>query len=109
MNKYIHGASALGLALMGSFGLTTSPAEAGSICLTDNDSSSTYQSCDFYSYAQCRASSSGTGGSCITNPGVDGSYAYALNRPVGFGDAYNRYEGPVRIGPAYGGGYVRTW
>jgi Protein of unknown function (DUF3551) len=109
MNKYTLTAAAFGMAVAGSFGMTTSPAKAGPVCLTDNDSPQTYRSCNFYSYAACRASSRGAGGSCVANPrGNDDFYGYEVGPSVDYGNAYNRYDGPVYGAPGYGGGYIRV-
>src|ERR1700742_3696036 len=94
-----------GLAMSASLGF--SPAKAGPICLTDNDSPNTYRTCEFYSYAACRASSQGAGGSCVANRRGDDSYGYGVVPSVEFDNAYNRYDGPVYGGPAYRGGYDR--
>jgi hypothetical protein len=109
MKKHVLMAAALGFAAAGSIGLTSSPAKAGPVCLTDSDSSSTYRTCEFFSYAQCRASSHGAGGSCVANKFGDDSYGYAQGASVEFGNAYNRYDGPVYGPSVYRGGYVRSY
>lgn len=106
MKKYFLTAAALGLAMTGMTSLGTAPAKAGTICLTDQDSPSTYRSCDFYSYRACRASSQGVGGSCVRNPrGDEDNFGYVEGPSVEFGSAYNRYDGPIYhrgyAGPGY--------
>lgn len=103
MKTFALSASAFGLAVAGSLWLGAGPAKAGPFCLTDSDSPQTYRSCEYYSYAACRASSRGAGGSCVANPRGDDSYGYAVGPTVEFGNSYNRYDGPVY------GGYVRTY
>lgn len=95
MKAYLLAAEAIGLAA-GFTSTSVTPAKAGTVCLTDNDSPSTYRSCEYYSFRACRASSQGVGGSCVRNPrGDEGEYGYIEGPSVEFGSAYNRYDGPI--------------
>lgn len=81
-------------------------AQAGTVCLTDKEVSTNYQSCEFYSFRECRASQAGVGGTCVLNPYPDegGAGPLLFGPPVPYGSAYNRY-----LGPLPGGGYVRPY
>jgi hypothetical protein len=94
MKTYLLTAAALGLAAASLTSLGSTPAKAGTVCLTDSDSP--VASCDFYTYASCQAYALGAGGSCMINPiGDDSRYGYIADRSAEFGMAYNRYDGPV--------------
>jgi len=105
MKSYLLAAAAFGLAAASITSFGTTPAKAGTVCVTDSDSPNTYRSCEFYSFRACRASAQGTGGSCVRNPnGDDGEYGYIGGPSVEFGAAYNRYDGPI-----YHRGYGDRW
>lgn len=98
MKTYLMAAAAIGLGVAGATSTGITPARAGTVCLTDNDSPNTYRSCEYYSFRACRASSRGVGGSCVRNPWPDswgGEYGYVEGPTVEFGSAYNRYDGPI--------------
>ncbi len=94
MKTYLLTAAALGLAAAGLTTLGSTPAKAGTVCVTDSDSP--VASCDFYTYAACQAYALGAGGSCMSNPfGDDGRYGYIASPSTELGMAYNRYNGPI--------------
>lgn len=104
MRTYLLAAAVLSLAAAGITTLGAVPAKAGTVCLTDQDSPNTYQSCEYYSFRACRASSRGVGGSCVRNPFGDED-AYLVAPSVEFGSAYNRYDGPIYDRGYYGPRY----
>jgi len=96
MKTYFLAAAAIGLATASIAAAGVAPAQAGTVCLTDNDSPNTYRSCEYYSFRACRASSQGVGGSCVRNPNGDGDeYGYIEGPAAEFGSAYNRYDSPI--------------
>jgi hypothetical protein len=107
MRKLLMTAAAVGLSAAGLVSVASTSVKAGPICLTDKESSGTFQSCEFYSFRACRASQDGVGGTCVRNPyGDDDAYSEGLmgGPVVEYGSSYNRYDGPI-----YGGGYVRSY
>ncbi len=101
MRRLLMTAAATGFAAAAFVSIGSTVASAGTVCLTDKEQIGNYQSCEFYSFRECRASSRGIGGTCVRNPYPDEGAAWG-GPFMEFGSSYNRYDGP-----AYGGGYYQ--
>ncbi|WP_458757323.1 DUF3551 domain-containing protein [Afipia sp. TerB] len=99
MRKWLLTAAALGCSVAGLSAISTTPASAGPVCLTDKETTGNYQSCEYFSFRACRAAQNGVGGSCVHNPYWNEQYSYG-GPAYGFGSSYNHYDGPM-YGPAY--------
>lgn len=105
MQKFLMAAAAVAISTTAFVSLGARVANAGTVCLTDKEVQQNFQSCDFYSFQECRTSAIGIGGTCVRNPYPDeGGYGVIVGPWGGFGSSYNRYDRPV-----YGGGYVRPY
>jgi hypothetical protein len=78
--KKVHILGAVLLGVVGVSGLSVTAVQAQDypVCLQGTDSTR----CEFDTYAQCRASASGVGGSCIDNPLYRGPSATRAPSPM---------------------------